>query len=68
MLTRALTIVVALAAAEFLCNPVVAQEMAPRAYWPSPNGTSIALMSYQKSTGDIVTDPSLPLLGVARPA
>lgn len=64
MLTRAPTIAVALAAAALLCNPVVAQELAPRAYWPTPNGTSVALISYQKSTGDIVTDPSLPLVGV----
>ena len=46
------------------CTSAVAQELAPRAYWPSPDGTNVLLVSYQKSTGDIVTDPSLPLVGV----
>ncbi len=41
-----------------------AQELVPRAYWPTPNGTNVLVLSYQKSTGDIVTDPSLPLTGV----
>lgn len=53
-----------LAVALFCCGPVGAQELAPRAYWPSPDGTNVLLVSYQKSTGDIVTDPSLPLVGV----
>ena len=51
-------------AAAFLCGPVAAQELVPRAYWPTPDGTSVGLVSYQKSTGDIVTDPSLPVVGV----
>ena len=59
-----ITIAVVLAVAGFLCLPCAAQELAPRAYWPTPNGTSVALVSYQKSTGDIVTDPSLPVVGV----
>lgn len=41
-----------------------AQELVPRAYWPTPNGTNVLVLSYQRSTGDIVTDPSLPLTGV----
>lgn len=41
-----------------------AQELAPRANWPTPNGTNVLVMTYQKTTGDIVTDPSLPLTGV----
>ena len=41
-----------------------AQELVPRAYWPTPNGTNVLVVSYQSSTGDIVTDPSLPLTGV----
>jgi len=64
VLNRVLTTVVALATAGLQCNHAVAQELAPRAYWPTPNGASVALVSYQKSTGDIVTDPSLPLVGV----
>ena len=43
---------------------VMAQELAPRAYWPTPNGTNVLVATYQKTTGDIVTDPSLPITGV----
>jgi hypothetical protein len=43
---------------------VWAQELVPRAYWPTPNGTNALVLSYQRSTGDIVTDPSLPITGV----
>jgi len=43
---------------------VLAQELAPRAYWPAPNGTNALIVTYQKTTGDIVTDPSLPVTGV----
>lgn len=45
-------------------NIVSAQELAPRAYWPAPAGTNVALLAYQRNTGDIVIDPSLPLTGV----
>ncbi len=41
-----------------------AQELAPRAYWPLPKGTNVVVVGYQRTTGDIVTDPSLPLSGV----
>jgi len=47
-----------------MCSTVSAQELVPRAYWPTPNGTNILVLGYQKTTGDIVTDPSLPLTGV----
>ena len=40
------------------------QELSPRAYWPAPHGTKIAFAGYAYSTGDIVTDPSLPVVGV----
>ena len=43
---------------------VSAQELVPRGYWPTPNGTNVLVLSYQRSTGDIVTDPTLPLAGV----
>lgn len=45
-------------------SPVFAQELVPRAYWPTPNGTNVLVLAYQKTQGDIVTDPSLPLTGV----
>jgi hypothetical protein len=44
--------------------PAMAQELAPRAYWPAPVGTNVLNFAYQFSSGDIVTDPSLPVTGV----
>ena len=44
--------------------PATAQELAPRAYWPAPVGTNVLNLGYQFSSGDIVTDPSLPVTGV----
>ena len=41
-----------------------AQELVPRAYWPAPNGTNVLAIGYQYSSGDIVTDPTLPITGV----
>ncbi len=41
-----------------------AQELTPRAYWPAPRGTKFLLGGYAYSWGDIVTDPSLPIVGV----
>lgn len=40
------------------------QELTPRAYWPAPYGTQFLSLGYAYSTGDVVTDPSLPLVGV----
>jgi len=45
-------------------TPCSAQELAPRAYWPAPKGTQVAITGYSFSTGDVVTDPSLPIVGV----
>jgi hypothetical protein len=47
-----------------LSGPAIGQELAPRAYWPAPNGTNVLVTAYQYSSGDIVTDPSLPVTGV----
>ena len=55
---------VASAAISFWSNATVAQELAPRAYWPAPEGTNVVVVGYQYSEGDIVTDPSLPITGV----
>jgi hypothetical protein len=41
-----------------------AQELAPRSYWPTPVGTRLVITGYSLSTGDIVTDASLPITGV----
>jgi hypothetical protein len=52
--------------AVLLCVADVAfsQELVPRAYWPTPNSTNVLVIGYQRNTGDIVTDPSLPITGV----
>ena len=42
----------------------LAQELTPRAYWPAPKGTKVVTFAYQYSTGDILFDPSLPVVGV----
>jgi hypothetical protein len=47
-----------------LAAAAYAQELTPRAYWPMPENTNVLVLSYQRSSGDIVTDPSLPLTGV----
>jgi hypothetical protein len=41
-----------------------AQELAPRAYWPAPTGTWLLVAGCSYSSGDIVTDASLPISGV----
>jgi hypothetical protein len=41
-----------------------AQELAPRAYWPAPKGTQVAVFGYVYSSGDVLMDPSIPLYGV----
>ena len=41
-----------------------AQELSPRAYWPAPKGTRVAILGYSYSAGDVLTDPSLPIYGV----
>jgi hypothetical protein len=46
------------------CDIATAQELSPRAYWPMPNGSNVLAVGYQRTSGDIVTDPSLPLTGV----
>jgi hypothetical protein len=45
-------------------STVSAQELTPRAYWPMPAGTNVLVLGYQHNTGDIVIDPSLPIVGV----
>jgi hypothetical protein len=48
----------------FIAIQAAAQELAPRAYWPAPAGTKVLVTAYQYTTGDVVTDPSLPVVGV----
>ena len=42
----------------------IAQELTPRAYWPSPKGTKVAVFGYSHVEGDVLFDPSIPLYGV----
>lgn len=53
-----------LAALALVASVADAQELVPRAYWPAPVGTNVALVAYQYNTGDIIIDPSLPVTGV----
>jgi hypothetical protein len=41
-----------------------AQELTPRAYWPTPEGTNVLVFGYQNSSGNVLTDPTLPVTGV----
>lgn len=54
----------ALVAIGFWSTAGLAQELAPRAYWPAPKGTNVLVLGYQRSTGDILIDPSLPVTGI----
>ncbi len=66
LLTRPLLLClgVVLPAFSFWSYAAFAQELAPRAFWPVPEGTNVLVVGYQYSGGDIVTDPSLPIAGV----
>jgi len=55
---------VALTAITFCSAAALAQELAPRAYWPAPKGTNVLVVGYQYSGGDVLTDPTLPITGV----
>lgn len=41
-----------------------AQELTPRAYWPAPKGTAVAVLGYTYVSGDVFFDRSTPLYGV----
>lgn len=47
-----------------LARAAAAQELEPRAYSPSPVGTSFLVVSGTRSTGGVFTDPSLPITDV----
>ena len=54
----------ALALAGLWSVSATAQELTPRAYWPSPKGTKVAIVGYSHVGGDVLFDPSIPLYGV----
>ena len=41
-----------------------AQELEPRAYSPSPTGANFVLVTYGRTTGDVLFDPSIPVTDV----
>ncbi len=45
-------------------TPAQAQEMEPRAYSPSPVGMTFLGLSWQRSSGGVTTDPTLPITNV----
>ncbi|MCG6948492.1 MAG: transporter [Acidobacteria bacterium] len=55
--------VAALVLSGFSVN-VAAQDLTPRAYWPAPDGTKVAIVGYSHVRGDVFFDPSIPLSGV----
>jgi hypothetical protein len=44
--------------------PAFAQELEPRAYSPSPVGTTFLVMAFGRSDGNITTDPSIPITDI----
>jgi len=62
--SRSLLLLIALLLVGLMGAVSNAQELTPRAYWPAPKGTKIVTFAYQYSTGDILMDPSLPVVGV----
>ena len=40
------------------------QELTPRAYWPAPRGTQVFTVGALYTDGDMVPDPSLPVIGI----
>ena len=60
------TVYIALLLHAPLWNVASAQELTPRAYWPLPNGTNVLSVAYQRSEGDILVDPSLPITASVR--
>jgi hypothetical protein len=58
-----LLLVVSTGAFAFFSTTAQSQELVPRAYWPAPRGTNLLVLGYQYSTGDVVTDPALPIEG-----
>jgi len=44
-----------------VCRPVAAQELEPRAYAANPIGAAFLVVGWSRSTGSVVTDPTLPI-------
>ena len=65
MITKFFTFIILAIVLIMALAPVASgQELTPRAYWPAPKGTRVAVFGYVYSSGDVLMDPSLPLYGV----
>jgi hypothetical protein len=49
------------AAGLLLCVVARAQDLEPRSFSPAPVGTNFAVVSYGRTSGDVVLDPTLPI-------
>lgn len=58
-------VIAVLAVAWLTVGPAAAQELEPRAYSPSPTGTTFIVVSATRSAGGVFTDPSLPISDVS---
>lgn len=61
---HSLPVILATVANGMLATGSMAQELTPRAYWPTAEGTKVLVVGLQQNNGDIVTDPSLAISGV----
>ena len=57
-------LLIALALLAAFSEHAAAQDLEPRAYSASPVGTTFALVSFGRSSGDITFDPSIPITNV----
>jgi hypothetical protein len=61
---RILRTVTTLVVAIFWVGELAAQDLTPRLFWPSPQGTKVLVTGYSYAAGDVFFDQSLPLYGV----
>jgi hypothetical protein len=61
---RILRTVTTLVVAIFWAGELAAQDLTPRLFWPSPQGTKVLVTGYSYAAGDVFFDQSLPLYGV----
>ncbi|MEJ2322676.1 MAG: hypothetical protein P8Z31_10205, partial [Gammaproteobacteria bacterium] len=61
---RILRTVTTLVIAIFWAGELAAQDLTPRLFWPSPQGTKVLVTGYSYAAGDVFFDQSLPLYGV----
>ena len=64
MVAGSFCLTAALVGASLASPGALAQDLTPRTYWPAPKGTRVLVVGYSHQTGDVVTDPSIPIAGV----